>query len=141
MTCRCSTKEEHAQRAVESSEAALRDELTARQKELAARTPDADKFEIEDVEQVGAHLVLRIRYPNCAKCAYEGLKTIVVTDVTYKEALKWRRCDPHFRALMANSRALAPREMPSPAARFPGSSEGFAHAKSWAAFVQEKRTR
>jgi hypothetical protein len=141
--CRCSSPHEHAQRAASyaaesasaSVERAKRDAdaqvqaANARAAELAARSPNPDSFAIEDVEQVGEHLVMRVKYPNCAKCAYEGSKVIVFLDVTLKHAIKWRRIDPHFRDPRGN---LAMNEAPSPAARFPASKEGWSDALAYA---------
>lgn len=93
-------------------------------------TPDAENYTIEDVARVGNHLVLKVRYPNCAHCAYEGHKVMVYLNVSEAAALRWRRIDPHFRTPHQD-----PTQAPSPAARFPGSKEGwkdalaFAHSK------------
>lgn len=92
-------------------------------------TPDAEKFEIEEVERVGEHLVLKVRYPNCRKCAYEGNKVMVFLGVSEGQALKWKKIDPHFRD---PSRPVSAREAPAPAARFPASKEGWADALVYA---------
>ena len=81
---------------------------------------------------MGAHLVMKVKYPNCALCAYEGQKVMVFLNVTEAQVLKWRRIDPHFRATKA-----LPQEAPSPAARFPASQEGWRDALDYAA----KRSR
>jgi len=49
-----------------------------------------------EAEQVGAHLVMRVEYPNCSKCSYEGIKVLVFEDVGPLQALKWSSIDPHF---------------------------------------------
>jgi len=90
-------------------------------------SPDASSYEIERVERVGAHLVLSVRYPNCAKCSYEGLKNLVFLNVTEVQVLRWRRIDPHFR-----DKLPALNEAPSPAARFPASDEGWNDAIAYA---------
>jgi hypothetical protein len=95
----------------------------------APATPDASKYNVEDVEQVGAHLVMRVKYPNCRRCAYEGNKVMVFLNVTLKAAFKWHKIDPHFRA---PNHVVAANEAPSPAARFPGSDEGWQDALNWA---------
>ena len=95
--------------------------------EKTSPTPDASKFEIEDVEQVGAHIVLKAKYPNCAKCQYEGNKVMVFLNCTLKDVLKWRMIDPHFR-----SSKVVPKEAPSPAARFPASPDGWVDALTYA---------
>src|ERR1051325_7510904 len=107
--CRCSSPQEHADRAVayEQSRAneniarAKRDaasEVAAANKratELAARTPNPDDYQIERAERVGAHLVMQVRYPSCKACSFEDLKTMVFLDVSEAMAIKWRRIDPH----------------------------------------------
>ena len=103
--------------------------LERREAELKANTPDPDKFQVEDVEQIGTHLVLKVRYPSCSKCAYEGDKILIILNASLKEALKWRRIDPHFRDPKIK---LMPTWAPSPAARFPASSEGWLDALAYA---------
>ncbi len=60
-------------------------------------TPDSEKFEIVQVEQVGKHLVLKVLYPNCSKCSYEGHKVMVFLNTSPADALLWKVIDPHFR--------------------------------------------
>lgn len=99
------------------------------QEELYARTPDMDKYEIEDFARVGRHVVLKVRYPNCSKCSYEGNKVMVFLNVSEAEMLRWRRIDPHFR----DPKLECPKtSAPSPAARFPASAEGWGDALSYA---------
>jgi hypothetical protein len=86
-------------------------------------------YSIEEVEQVGEHVVLKAKYPNCSRCTYEGNKIMVFLGVTLKDVIKWRRIDPHFRE--PNSRR-SPTEAPGPAARFPGSAEGWQDAMNYA---------
>jgi hypothetical protein len=130
MTCRCATPQIHAERAAADAAASYR----KREEALAARTPDASRFDIEDVAQVGRHLVMRVKYPNCVKCAYEGLKVMVFLNVGLQDAIKWKRIDPHFRAPIRHAQPLTNylRDAPSPAARFPGSSDGWADALAYA---------
>lgn len=89
-------------------------------------TPDAANYTIEEMERIGPHVVLRVQYPNCKKCAYEGNKVMVFLDVTEKDLLRWRIIDPHFRAppIPPEDKTQAP----SPAARFPASIDGWADA-------------
>lgn len=54
------------------------------------KTPDAEKYTIEDATRVGSHLVLKVKYPNCASCAYEGVKVLVYLNITELVALKWK---------------------------------------------------
>jgi hypothetical protein len=99
------------------------------QEELYARTPDVEKYEIEDFTRVGPHVVLKVRYPNCSKCAYEGNKVMVFLNVTEAEMLRWRRIDPHFRDPKSQRVKTS---APPPAARFPASTEGWADALAYA---------
>lgn len=117
----------NAREASAYSGAAVRAELDRLRAQLAS--PDAERFVIEDVERVHAHLVIKVRYPNCAKCAYEGVKVLVFLHVTEKMAISWRSIDPHFR----KSGALTVGQAPSPAARFPASEEGWKDALAYAA--------
>lgn len=96
---------------------------------VSPATPDASAFEVVEAEQVGPHLVVKARYPNCARCSYEGVKVMVFLGCSALEALRWRRVDPHFRE---PGRPRDPREAPSPAARFPASPEGWADALGYA---------
>lgn len=143
--CRCSSPHEHASRAA-SYAASNASEDIARAKrdadaqvaianqraaDLASRTPNPDAFSVDEVEQVGDHLVMKVKYPNCAKCAYEGSKVMVFLDVTLKQAIKWRRIDPHFRNPLATVILTMP-EAPSPAARFPASNDGWCDALVYA---------
>ncbi len=100
-----------------------------RQADLAARTPDKARYEIEDSERVGPHLVLKVRYPNCTKCSFEGQKVMVFLDVTEAQVLRWKEIDPHFRD---PTKQPARHEAPSPAARFPASPEGWQDALAYA---------
>ena len=97
--------------------------------ELAGQNPDNSRFEIEEIEEVGPHLVAKIKYPNCAKCSYEGVKIMVFLNVSLKDVIKWRIIDPHFKQAL---READPKRAPSPAARFPGSAEGWQDAMNYA---------
>lgn len=87
-------------------------------------TPDKKKFEIEDAEPVGNHIVLKVKYPNCASCEYEGNKVMVFLNATALQVMKWKEIDPHFRGTGPKNDKAAP----SPAARFPASDEGWRDA-------------
>lgn len=92
-------------------------------------TPDSKNYMIEEAARVGNHLVLKVKYPNCSRCAYEGNKILVFLDVSELQVLKWKEIDPHFRdpkILVDTTRA------PSPAARFPASKDGWADAMAYA---------
>jgi hypothetical protein len=92
-------------------------------------TPDKKSYEIEQLERIGPHLVLRVRYPNCMSCAWEGNKIMVFLDVPEAQALKWREIDPHFRD---PAKPIDRTQAPSPAARFPASIEGWEDAVEYA---------
>ena len=97
---------------------------------LGGGAPDSKNFEIDDFLEVGKHLVLRVKYPNCASCAYEGCKIMVILNASARDALKWREIDPHFRA----TGSTVARAAPSPAARFPASDEGWHDAVCYAQY-------
>lgn len=99
-------------------------------------TPDSEKFEIIDVEVVGFNLVMKVKYPNCSACSYEGNKVMVFRNTTPIDALKWKKIDPHFRD---PKKPANPREAPSPAARFPATAEGWKDAVSYASSLQQVR--
>ena len=92
-------------------------------------SPDFNNYEVERVEQVCDNLVMMVKYPNCAKCAYEGMKVMVFRSVSLADAIKWRRIDPHFRG---DEKKGHPKEAPSPIARFPGNEEGWLDAIRYA---------
>lgn len=91
-------------------------------------SPDPDRYEIVLAEVVGEHLVMRIRYPSCAKCAYEGEKVMVFLHTSALDALRWKRIDPHFRG----PGPVGQTEAPSPDARFPASEAGWTDAVTYA---------
>lgn len=89
------------------------------------KTPDSQKFEIEDVyDSINNYIILKVKYPNCSMCSYEGNKVIVYSGIQLKDVLKWREIDPHFRDSDSNDAKKAP----SPIAKFPASSEGWVDA-------------
>ena len=106
---------------------ALEKRIRELESELAGDNPDNRRFEIEDVREVGKHLVLKVRYPNCKKCSYEGVKVLVYLNQSIVNAIKWRIIDPHFSDKPAGDRCA-----PSPAARFPASEEGWKNALRFA---------
>lgn len=146
MTCHCSSKEEHASRAVSyandsarATESRLQSELATLRAKVTQQTTNTTNYQIERVEQVGAHLVVQARYPNCEHRAYEGLKTMVFLKTSALDALKWKSIDPHFRGekFVGGATGLVPApakpaEAPSPAARFPGDVAGWADAVTYA---------
>lgn len=99
-------------------------------------TPDPNQYEVIDAQEVGANLVLKVKYPNCKNCNYEGTKIMVFANASAMTALKWRKIDPHF---TDPKRAKRPaNEAPSPVGRFPGDADGWADA---IAFAQAKGAR
>lgn len=98
------------------------------QEQIAGKRPQPDfaDFEILDVREVGKNLVLRVRYPSCPDCQAE--KVIVYANCATLRAIKWRTIDPHFKRVTK----IDAREAPSPAARFPGSDDGWMEALRYA---------
>lgn len=96
---------------------------------LSQVTPDAENFEIEEHAIIGKHLVLKVKYPNCKKCSYEGMKVMVFLHCDIGDAIKWRKIDPHFRA---SGPVKSKKEAPGPNARFPASPEGWQDAIDYA---------
>lgn len=92
-------------------------------------TPNKNAYRIDDVRALGNHLVLRVRYPNCSNCAFEGAKVLVFLDVDVEQALLWRKIDPHFRD---PDKKLDAHAAPSPAARFPATDAGWTDALEYA---------
>lgn len=97
--------------------------------QIASSSPDSSQYDVVDVVAVGPHLVVKATYPNCSKCAYEGIKVMVFLNVTPLQAMRWRQLDPHFREVKASPDSKL---APSPAARFPASAEGWKDAVTWA---------
>lgn len=93
-------------------------------------TPDAMNFSIEDALQVGTHLVMKVRYPNCSNCSFEGTKIMVYLNKTYLDALKWKKIDPHFTD--PSTKLQTHTQASSPAARFPGNQLGWEDAIAYA---------
>jgi hypothetical protein len=93
------------------------------------KTPDKKSWEVEDFHRVGPHLVLKVRYPNCVLCSYEGNKVLVFLDTPEEVVVRWREIDPHFRDPKIK---IAKHQAPTPAARFPASAEGWKDAIAYA---------
>jgi len=142
MTCRhapgdpdCSSSPEGRAREVSRNAAYAKQKAEEREKELLARTPDPDQFEVLEVEQVGKHLVVRVQYPSCTKCSFDAKKVMVFLDTTVEAVIYWRRIDPHFREPPAEpDRKVAP---PS-RARFPADDAGWQDALD---FARSKQVR
>lgn len=133
MTCRCGSASEHARRAAKTAERNRRDEVEYLRNELKQYENDLSNFVVNDLEEINGCLILKVEYshkngvtqPNCT---FNGVKILVYEGKTAKDAIKWKKIDPHFRS--KNSRS--PYEAPSPTARFPGDERGWLHAKAFA---------
>lgn len=101
-------------------------------------TPDSANFDVEEVAEIGCHLVLKVRYPNCQKCSYEGAKVMVFANSSLKDAIRWKKIDPHFREPDVVPNHLT---APSPIARFPASKEGWDLAIAFARGVMKQVAR
>jgi hypothetical protein len=93
-------------------------------------TPDSSNYDVLDAAEESGFLIMKVKYPNCNSCAFEGTKIMVFENVTLIAAIKWKKIDPHFRDLKKN--LLYAKEAPSPIARFPGTDIGWQHAISYA---------
>ena len=92
-------------------------------------TPNALNYEVLDVVEDSGYMILKVKYPNCSQCAFEGTKVMVFENVTVLKAFKWKKIDPHFRD---PKRSYSyEREAPSPIARFPGNDIGWTNAKAF----------
>ena len=101
------------------------------QTQIAAKrepaTPDAKNYFVEDAMEVGRFLVLKVKYPNCKDCSYEGTKVMVFEGASLLDAIRWKEIDPHFR-----DKAGAQFAAPGPVARFPASPQGWQDAITYA---------
>jgi hypothetical protein len=103
---------------------------------IEPQAPDAERFDILDIEEVGSssntiptYLVVKVQYPSCSKCAYEGVKIMVFAKCTLKDAIRWKRIDPHFRE---QASAVDIHSAPPPIARFQPTPEGWQDAMAYA---------
>lgn len=102
-------------------------------REYEAKTPDKRNYEILDVWCSGSYMVLKVKYPNCSSCSYEGTKVMVFADVDALVAMKWKEVDPHFRDPESGPKGwLLNTRAPTPIARFPGSDSGWQDACDYA---------
>ncbi len=102
-------------------------------------TPDSENFSVEDVEEVGNFLVMKVKYPNCKSCSYEGVKIMVFEGAKIKDAIKWKKIDPHFRPTAKGF--VGKTAAPGPIARFPASDQGWTDALCWAADKETARKK
>lgn len=104
-----------------------------------SQSPDADEFDIIRIEEFASYLIAEVVYPSCAKCSYEGHKLIVWKNQNMRDAVRWKKVDPHFRP---EEKLPDPKQAPPPLARFPATPEGWVHAKLFAqALDAESRRR
>jgi hypothetical protein len=129
MTCRHAPGDPNCSSSAEGQARAARQSAQYARQELEARTPDPDEFEVLEVEQVGKHLVAKVRYSSCTKCSFDAQKVMVFFDVKVKEVIYWKRIDPHFRE---PPKAGNRKHAPPPRARFPADDAGWAHAMEFA---------
>lgn len=94
----------------------------------SSKTPDPKNYSVLEVEEIGKALVMKVQYPNCERCSYEGTKVMVFLNTSLADAVKWKEIDPHFRDPSLKHKTSAP----SPSARFPASPEGWCDAISYA---------
>jgi len=132
MTCRHRPGDPSCSSSPEGQARAAQEAADYRKRELEDRTPDPDKYEILEVEEIGPILIMKVRYPTCVKCSYNGTKILVYKGVSLKDVVKWRRIDPHFSDPKDKRRI---NEAPSPESRFPASPEGWKHALDFARFL------
>lgn len=108
--------------------------LSERVAELPDRTPNPDVYDVLLAEQVGENLVMIVQYTSCTKCSYDAKKVMVFQDVTLKDAIRWKRIDPHF-----SDSERPDTHAPSPCARFPASEAGLRCAMAFAASLSKGR--
>lgn len=100
------------------------------ERELLGRTPNPDDYDILDSREVGRSLVLKVQYSSCEKCSFDSAKVLVFLNCGLKDALRWKRIDPHF----SDTDPGDPRQAPSPRARFPADEQGWEDALSYAGY-------
>jgi hypothetical protein len=103
------------------------------------KNPDksnASNYRILKLQRIAEHLVLKIEYPSCKDCSFEGIKVLVLLDVPEEQALLWRTIDPHFR-----DGVCPPDHAPSPAARFPNTDQGWSDALAYTQTKVKPRIR
>ena len=122
-----------AERSIRDSEqrktkAAL-DRVAVLERQLAAMSPDASAFDIEDIKIINNIAIVKVRFPNCSMCVYEDNKVLVYENVSALDIARWRKLDPHFREAGTTT---DPKVAPPPVARFPASDEGWRRAWGFA---------
>lgn len=110
------TEQAHAERISE-----LKSRIAILEAELAAGAHDASNYEILDADRTDRYLVVRVKYPSCRRCSYEGMKILVFRNVTEIDVMRWKVIDPHFRDPDEKD---PPTHAPPPVARFPATMGG-----------------
>lgn len=129
MTCRHEPGDPDCSSSPEGQAREARKSAEYYRKEMEARTPNPLDFEVVDVEQVGEHLVAKVRYSSCTKCSFDAQKVMVFLDTQIKDVVFWKRIDPHFQEPVGErDRKTAP----PPRARFPADEQGWADALEYA---------
>lgn len=131
----CSSSPEGQARQARQDAAWARKKAEEREADLLARTPNPDVFEVTELEQVGAHLVVKVQYTSCTKCSFDAQKVMVFFDVKVKDVVFWKRIDPHFREPPTKD---DPKVAPPPRARFPADDAGWQDALDYARSRQVK---
>lgn len=138
MVCRCATAAEHSAREYENNlasqhyaEEANRKQIAKLEKDLAALTPDPTKWEFVDFNENGGYFIARVKFQTCEHAGYGGHK-VLVFKATTKDAILWRRMDPHFKEVKTDKAVIFNKTVaPVPIARFPASDEGWEDAKNF----------
>lgn len=126
---------EYSRQQTEKSKKALEARIAELEREIGATTPDKMRYEIVEVVEVGPHLVLRAKYPNCSKCSYEGTKVMVFLNTSLRDVVFWKSIDPHF---FEEKRGRPKTEAPSPWVRFHATKEGWDDALAFARYKAAK---
>ena len=121
-----------------STENRYKKEVETLQAEIAALTPNIAKFEVLDLVEVGPHMVVKVKYPSCTRCSFEGVKIMVFLNTNAVKAIRWKKIDPHFRDDSKTKLAVTSiNEAPSPTARFPNTEAGWQDAVAYATGAAE----
>lgn len=123
------------QREYEQEQRSLKD-ANDRIKDLLARTPNPEIFEIIRFEQIQNHLVIEVQYSSCTKCSFDSKKLMVFENTKIADLVFWKIIDPHFSDKTPTSKKAAP----SPSARFPATKIGWQDALSYAKWKAEQPT-
>lgn len=99
---------------------AERDHRASLKKKWQAQTTEANDFEILELKRYKRCILLKVKYPSCKLCSFDGVKILLLPPITEMQLLKLRRIDPHFHDF-----TLEDYEAPSPMARFPATQAGW----------------